>query len=157
MGEVLTLLLGMNYGWIWIMGYYDLCVIMNYEWEGDRQTNTHTDKQTYTHINAMNGPRPVKTGCTRWDEPLCMQNICTPYVPHVYYVLSGERGREKREEERKTRKFLYIYIYIYIYMGGISRDVKRLKKWNFYPIYFGFSWPFTVLLLWWKLPCVLSS
>ena len=27
-------------------------------------------------------------------------------------------------------------------MGGTSQDVKRLKKNGFYPLYFGFSWPF---------------
>ena len=41
-------------------------------------------------------------------------------------------------------------------MGGTSRDVKRLKKWDFYPLYFGFSWPLIFFLLCLKLPCVLS-
>ena len=34
-----------------------------------------------------------------------------------------------------------------IYMGGISQDIKRLKIWDFYPLFFGFSWPFTFLFL----------
>ena len=25
------------------------------------------------------------------------------------------------------------------YMGGISEDVKRLKMWDYYPFFFGFS------------------
>ena len=45
-----------------------------------------------------------------------------------------------------------------IYMGGTSQDVKRLKKkWDFYPLYFGFSWPFTIVFALMKhLPCVLG-
>ena len=31
------------------------------------------------------------------------------------------------------------WISFYIYMGGTSQDVKRLKKWYFYRLYFGFS------------------
>ena len=27
----------------------------------------------------------------------------------------------------------------HIYMGGTSQDVKSLKRWDFYPLYFGFS------------------
>ena len=36
-------------------------------------------------------------------------------------------------------------------MGGISQDVKRLRKWDFYPLYFGFFYPLCealVLLTW---------
>ena len=29
------------------------------------------------------------------------------------------------------------------HMGGISQDVKRLKIWDFYTLFFGFSLPFT--------------
>ena len=32
-----------------------------------------------------------------------------------------------------------------IYMGGISRDVKKLKMWDFYLLFPGFSLPFTFL------------
>ena len=28
---------------------------------------------------------------------------------------------------------------LWYYMGGISQDVKRLKMWDFYPLFFGFS------------------
>ena len=44
-----------------------------------------------------------------------------------------------------------------IYIGGISQDVKRLKIWDFYPLFFGFSLPSTFFLLWWKLLCVWSN
>ena len=30
---------------------------------------------------------------------------------------------------------------------------EKAKNLGFYPLFFGFSWPFTFLLLWWKLPC----
>ena len=43
------------------------------------------------------------------------------------------------------------------YMVGISQDVKRLNIWDFYPLFLGFSWPFTFELLWWKLLCVLIT
>ena len=33
------------------------------------------------------------------------------------------------------------------YMGGLSQDVKRLNMQDFYPLFFGFSWPFTFALL----------
>ena len=31
------------------------------------------------------------------------------------------------------------YKYVYIYLGGISQDVKKLKIWDFNPVFFGFS------------------
>ena len=74
-GELLILLLNMKYGWIWMMGEYDLCVNMNYGWiwimaecdlcvnmnygwiwimgGGDRQTSTQKHTQTDTHLNTM--------------------------------------------------------------------------------------------------------
>ena len=33
------------------------------------------------------------------------------------------------------------------HMGGISQDVKRLKVWDFYTLFFGFSLPFIFELL----------
>ena len=36
---------------------------------------------------------------------------------------------QKERESAKAQK----------YMGGISQDVKRQKKWDFYPLFFGFS------------------
>ena len=40
-----------------------------------------------------------------------------------------------------TKKQILIILskYLIIYMGGISQDVKRLKMWDFYPLFFGFS------------------
>ena len=34
---------------------------------------------------------------------------------------------------------------------------KGLKKWDFYPLNFEFYWSFTLLLLLWKITCVLST
>ena len=61
-GELLTLLLNMNYGWIWNMVDYDLCVNMNYGWiwimsgGTDTHAHKHTERQTGTHINTMTPP-----------------------------------------------------------------------------------------------------
>ena len=43
------------------------------------------------------------------------------------------------------------------YIGGIIQDVKRLNMCDFYPLFFWFSWPFIFVLLWSKLPFLLSS
>ena len=72
--------MNMNYGWIWIMGDYDLCVNMNnlwiwimgeYDlcvnlsygwiwimgwWGGREHTDIQTETQTDTHINTMTRP-----------------------------------------------------------------------------------------------------
>ena len=44
------LCININFGWIWFMCKYELVVNNNYGW-GDRQTQTHRQKDR--HINAM--------------------------------------------------------------------------------------------------------
>ena len=43
----------------------------------------------------------------------------------------------------KLAAFLFITCIIYthknVHMGGFSQNVKRLKMWDFYPLFFGFS------------------
>ena len=45
---------------------------------------------------------------------------------------------------------------IFSYMGGTRQEGKRPKKWEFYPLCIGFSWPLIYFLLCWKLSCVWS-
>ena len=39
----------------------------------------------------------------------------------------------------------------FLHMGGNSQGVKRLKKWDYYPLCIRFSWPLIFVVLWCKL------
>ena len=57
------------------------------------------------------------------------------------FVVSGAEGLEELVYDWAgvPGKHLCTLLHIYTYMGGISQDVKRLKLWDFYPVFFGFS------------------
>ena len=83
----------------------------------------------------------------------------------LYYLMVAlVKGRQiyktsdivRKDERACPCLTILVFKKVYIYTGGISQDVNRLKMWDFYPLFFRFSWPFTFLLLLWKLPCILS-
>ena len=42
-----------------------------------------------------------------------------------------------------SRVWVTLHYILYSHIGRTSQDVKRQNIWDFYPLYFGFSWPFT--------------
>ena len=62
-----------------------------------------------------------------WD---LLFQLCKDH-PQVYFYTQAKNMQEGRWK----------------HMGGIRKDVKRLKMWNVYPLFFRFSWPFTFTFL----------
>ena len=57
------------------------------------------------------------------------------------FVVSGAEGLQELVDNWAgvPGKHPCTPLQIYTYLGGISLDVKRLKMWDFYPVFFGFS------------------
>ena len=93
------------------------------------------------------------TGCT------CMQNTLGYLVSLTSPMSPIVNSFELWYKWTKPGSIRYAIVIVCdrTYMGGISQDVKRLKMWDFYHLFFGFSWPFAFELLWWKLPCGIIS
>ena len=65
------------------------------------------------------------------------------YAPcNIHYSKTSYLVRNSNIKfQKKLKKILFTIcnsLYAFHYMGGTSQDVKRLKKWDFLPQYFGF-------------------